>query len=418
MTLQVDAERLWRTLMDMAEVGALPNGGCCRTALSQVDKAGRDLFVQWCRDAGCEISIDQIGNIYARRRGRDANQPSVATGSHLDTQPHGGKFDGIYGVLAGLEVVRTLNENGVATEKPLDLVVWTNEEGVRFSPPLAGSSVVAGKFDLPFVHAAVTLDGTTVREDLKTIGYLGDETPGKRLWDCFIEAHIEQGPLLEDSNCTIGVVTHVQGVRWRRVSVMGRDGHAGTTPMDRRQDALLGAARMVSALNQLACEEDELARLTVGQLHVSPNSCATISGKAVFVVDYRHPQSATLDRLDREMRCIIQAIAETHGLQTSIERTLDAPPVPFDEALTNIVRQSASRLGYDHMDLLSGAGHDAMNIAKITPTTMIFVPCKDGISHNEAESAKPADLAAGANVLLHTILERARTDIAMVVHRL
>jgi len=407
MPLRVNAERLWRSLMDMGEVGALQHGGCCRTALSPADKAGRDLFVRWCREAGCEIVFDQMGNIYARRPGGDSKRPAVATGSHLDTQPHGGKFDGIYGVMAGLEVVRTLNDGGVKTDAPMDVIVWTNEEGVRFSPPLAGSSVVAGKFSLPSIHAAVTLDGTTVQEDLEAIGYLGEETPGARAFDCFIEAHIEQGPLLEAADLTIGVVTRVQGVRWSRVSVTGQDGHAGTTPMNHRQDALLGAASMVVSLNQMARDKDELARLTVGRLEISPNSGATIAGKAVFVVDCRHPEITTLDRLDQDMRRIILSIAQANGLEAQIERTIDAQPVPFDAVLTDGVRRSADRLGYSHMDMLSGAGHDAMNIALIAPTTMIFVPCKDGISHNEAESAKPEDLAAGVNVLLHTLLERA-----------
>jgi len=405
MPLAINAERLWRSLMDMSEVGALPHGGCCRTALSPADKGGRDLFVRWCRETGCEITVDQIGNIYARRPGRDNKRPAVATGSHLDTQPHGGKFDGIYGVLAGLEVVRTLNEGGIETAAPLDVIVWTNEEGVRFSPPLAGSSVVAGKFSLPFVHETVTLDGTTVLEDLEAIGYLGEEIPGARQFDCFVEAHIEQGPLLETADRTIGVVTRVQGVRWSRVSVTGQDGHAGTTPMDHRRDALLGAAKMVAALNQMARDEDELARLTIGRLEISPNSGATIPG--VFVVDCRHPEITTLNRLDQKMRRIILSIAQVDGLEVEIKRTIDAHPIPFDDMLTDAVRRSATRLGYSHMDMLSGAGHDAMNIAAVAPTTMIFVPCEDGISHNEAENAKPSDLAAGAHVLLHTLIERA-----------
>ncbi|MDT8320736.1 MAG: M20 family metallo-hydrolase, partial [Xanthomonadales bacterium] len=403
----ISTQRLWHSLMEMGAVGALPHGGCCRTALSDADKAGRDLFVRWCREAGCKVTFDQIGNIYARRAGRDNDWPAVATGSHLDTQPHGGKFDGIYGVLAGLEVVRALNDGGVETKAPLDVIVWTNEEGVRFSPPLTGSSVVAGKFTVPFVHAAITLDGTTVREDLEAIGYLGEEAPGARTFNCFVEAHIEQGPLLEASDHTIGVVTRVQGVRWLRVCLTGQDGHAGTTPMDCRRDALLGAASIVTALNQLARDEDEQARLTVGKLEILPNSGATIPGGTVFIVDFRHPDGATLDRLEQGMRRVIQSIAEAHGLETGIERLIDAPPVPFNQEMVNIVRRNADRLGYLHMDMLSGAGHDAMNIASLTPTSMIFVPCKGGISHNEAESANPDDLAAGANVLLHTLLERA-----------
>jgi N-carbamoyl-L-amino-acid hydrolase len=255
--IPVNEGRLWRSLVDMGKVGALPHGGCCRTALSPEDKAGRDLFVSWCREAGCEISFDLVGNVFARRPGRDPARAAVATGSHLDTQPHGGKFDGIYGVLAGLEVVRALNDARVETEAPIEVVVWTNEEGVRFSPPLAGSSAFAGVTDVETIHAAVTLDGTTVLQDLEATGYLGQERPGARRFDCFVEAHIEQGPILEAERKTIGVVTRIQGLRWLKVTVIGMDGHAGTTPMNRRRDALLGAAEMVLAINRLAREQDE-----------------------------------------------------------------------------------------------------------------------------------------------------------------
>jgi N-carbamoyl-L-amino-acid hydrolase len=406
--IPVNEGRLWRSLVDMGKVGALPNGGCCRTALSAEDKAGRDLFVSWCREAGCEISFDLVGNIYARRPGRDPARAAVATGSHLDTQPHGGKFDGIYGVLAGLEVVRALNDARVQTEGSIEVVVWTNEEGVRFSPPLAGSSAFAGVTDVETIHAAVTLDGTTVQQDLQATGYLGQERPGTRKFDCFVEAHIEQGPILEAERKTIGVVTRIQGLRWLKVTVTGMDGHAGTTPMNRRRDALLGAAEMVLAINRLARDQDDWARLTNGRFQVEPNSGATIPGRVVFNCDLRHPDAATLQALDDRMQQAMRGIARSHGLAVEIERVMDKPPVQFDADVIDTIRGTARRLGYSSLDMLSGAGHDAMNVARVAPTGMIFVPCKDGLSHNEAESATPSHLAAGAHTLLETLVTRAR----------
>lgn len=406
--VRIDEGRLWRSLMEMGAVGGLPQGGCCRTALGPDDKAGRDLFVRWCREAGCEVSFDQVGNIFARRPGRGATRPAVATGSHLDTQPHGGKFDGVYGVLAGLEVVRALNDAGIATEAPLDVVVWTNEEGVRFGPPLAGSSAFAGAATVEAVHAAVTLDGTTVLQDLESTGYLGTERPGSRRFDCFVEAHIEQGPILEAEGKDIGVVTQIQGIRWSRIAVTGTDSHAGTTPMSHRRDALVGAAEMIVALNRLARDHDERTRLTIGRIEVEPNSGATIPGKVDFICDLRHPESATLDMLEERIRRIVGEIAARAGLGVAIERLLEKPPVHFAGDLVDTVRAAARRCGYSSMDMLSGAGHDAMNVARVAPTAMIFVPCKDGLSHNEAESATPGQLAAGANTLLHTMLARAQ----------
>lgn len=405
--IPVNEARLWSTMMEMGEIGALPHGGCCRAALSPDDRAGRDLFVRWAREAGCEVTWDQVGNIYARRPGADPARPAVGTGSHLDTQPHGGKFDGIYGVLAGLEVVRALNDAGVRTQAPLDVIVWTNEEGVRFSPPLGGSSAFAGTADVATIQSARTLDGTTVLEDLVSTGYLGTEVPGSRKLDCFVEAHIEQGPILEAEGKTIGIVTQIQGIRWSKVFLTGMDSHAGTTPMNRRRDALLGAAEMVVALNRIAVAQDAFARLTVGRIEVEPNSGATIPGKVAFIFDLRHPDAATLDDLDARMQATIREIAARGGLEVDIQRTINKPPVHFSGALLETTRVATAHCGYSSMDMLSGAGHDAMNVAKVAPTGMIFVPCRNGLSHNEAEFATPAHLAAGAHVLLHTLLARA-----------
>lgn len=407
MTLPVDTERLWRTHMDMAEIGALPKGGSCRTALSPEDKAGRDLFVSWCRDAGCDVSWDAAGNIYARRPGRSADAPAVATGSHLDTQPHGGRFDGIYGVLAGLEVVRALNDENIETEKPLDVVVWTNEEGVRFGPPLTGSSAFAGKVTIEEVHRTKTVDGTTVRDDLLSTGFLGKELPGSRPFDSFFEAHIEQGPVLESEGKQIGVVTDIVGIRWIEVHLSGQDSHAGTTPMTYRRDALNGAARVMVAIDDFVRSLDPLARLTVGKLSVEPNSGATIPGGASFNCDLRHPDGAVIDQMEAEIRKQVEKVAEKLGLESEIAVILNKEPLPFDEAIVCTVREAADSLDLSHRDILSGAGHDAMNLADQIPTGMIFVPCRDGISHNEAEYAEPGDLAAGAAVLLKAMLSRA-----------
>lgn len=405
--MHVNQDRLWDSLMEMAKIGALPAGGCCRMALSAEDGAGRDLFVRWCLEAGCEIAIDQVGNIFARRSGRDVSAPAVATGSHLDTQPHGGKFDGIYGVLAGLEVVRTLNDHGIETELPIDVIVWTNEEASRFYPPLTGSSAFVGALDTAFVHAIETVDGTLVRDDLAAIGYLGAERPGARLLDSFFEVHIEQGPVLEAQDKTIGVVTQIQGLRFMSVTVDGEDGHAGTLPMDLRRDALTGAARMILFLNELARNTDEAARITVGSLQVSPNSGSTVPGRVRFTIDCRHPDADVLVGLQQTIHRRLPEIAAEARLEIAIVDDMEKQPVHFDAAIQRLIQQAADGLGLPNRPILSGAGHDAMNLAKRVPTGMIFIPCAGGVSHNEAESAHPADIAAGADVLLHALLSRA-----------
>ncbi len=406
----VNTQRLWQTHMDMAKIGALPNGGSCRTALSAEDKAGRELFVQWCEESGCEVTWDAIGNIFARRPGIRSDLPAVATGSHLDTQPHGGKFDGIYGVLAGLEVVRALNDEGIQTEHPIDIIVWTNEEGVRFGPPLTGSSVFSSAVPLEDAHASTTVDGTTVLEELKSTGFLGDEKPGLRKLDSFFEAHIEQGPVLEAESVDIGVVTQIVGIRWVEVELSGQDAHAGTTPMAYRRDALNGASRIMVRLDDYVRSLDPLARLTVGKIIVEPNSGATIPGAATFNCDLRHPDSVILDQMEAEIRRVAEEIAGANSLKLSVRTLLNKPPLPFSEDIISCVRNAASELQLTHKDMLSGAGHDAMNLAPSIPTGMIFVPCYRGISHNEAESAEPEDLAAGAAVLLRAILSRAHAQ--------
>ena len=406
-SITANETRLWDSIMEMGRHGELPNGGCRRLALSKEDQEGRDLFVKWAKEAGCMVSVDEVGNIYARRSGLEPNSPTVATGSHLDTQPHGGKFDGIYGVLAGLEVVRVLNDNNIKTQKPIDVIVWTNEEAARFSPPLTGSQVFAGKLKTAEVHKTRTKDGTRVIDDLRNTGYYGSEIPGTRKFDSFIEAHIEQGPILEHEAKTIGVVDCVQGAFAAEVTLAGEDGHAGTVRLDIRRDACLGAAEMIVFLNQLAMDTDDAVKMTVGTLNITPNSISTIPGQAYFTIDCRHPDAATLSSLLDDAERGLAELADRRDLGFEFRVLLKKQPVRFDRDIVSVIEQAAKTLAYPYKRMLSGAGHDAMNIAGLAPTAMIFIPCKNGISHNEAEYASSSDVAAGANVLLHAVIELA-----------
>ena len=405
--LGVDRDRLWDSLMEMARFGATPKGGCRRLALTDEDKQGRDCFVQWCEEAGCTVTVDRMGNIFARRPGRDASRPPVVAGSHLDTQPHGGKFDGVYGVLAGLEVIRTLNDHGIETEAPIEVAVWTNEEGSRFAPAMIASGVFAGVFDLDFALSRADPDGKTIGDELKRIGYAGEAPCGGRELGAHFEAHIEQGPILENEGKTVGVVTGVQGVRWYDVTVTGQDAHAGPTPMETRRDALVGTARMVEAVNRLGHDHLPGACATVGVVEVSPNSRNTIPGEVTFSVDLRHPEAEVLAAMDAAMRAACAQIAADADVEVKVEEIWYSPPVAFDEGCIAAVRDSAARLGYGHRDIVSGAGHDSCYVARVAPTGMVFVPCAGGLSHNEEESADADDLAAGCTVLLHAMLARA-----------
>ena len=404
--IQINGERLWESLMEMARIGATPAGGNCRLALSEVDRQGRDLFVRWCREAGCRVSVDEMGNIFARRPGRREVAP-VGAGSHLDTQPTGGKYDGVYGVLAALEVVRTLNDYGVETDAPVEIAMWTNEEGARFAPAMVGSGVFAGAFDLDYGHSRVDPDGISIGEALQNIDYLGGTPCGGRPFRAFFEAHIEQGPILEAEGETIGVVTGAQGQYWYEITVTGFESHAGTTPMNRRRDALVAAARLVTEVQAIALAHPPHAVSTVGLLQASPGSRNTIPGKVFFSVDLRHPEQTTLDAMDEALRDAVARVGEVSGCEMVLEQIWHVPPIVFDAECVAAVRQGARKADLRHRDMVSGAGHDACYINRVAPTAMIFVPCKDGISHNEAESAQPADLTAGCNVLLHAILDRA-----------
>ncbi len=405
--IRVNQERLWQSLMDMARIGATAKGGSCRLALTDLDKQGRDLFVRWCREAGLSVSIDRMGNIFARREGRDPTLAPVVTGSHLDTQPTGGKFDGVYGVLAGLEVVRTLNDHGYETDAPIEVTVWTNEEGSRFAPAMTASGVFAGVFSEAFAHAITDDQGKTMGEELERIGYLGDRPCGGRPLRAFFEAHIEQGPILEAEKRTIGVVTGAQGQRWFDVTITGQEAHAGTTPMPRRRDALLGAARLVDRINAIALAHAPHGVATVGVLKVSPASRNTIPGRVDFTVDLRHPSDDALARMRESLETALAAVCGELGLTHELKQVSYTKPVVFDRDCVAAVRKAAGECGFESLDIVSGAGHDACYISKVAPTGMIFVPCADGISHNEVESATPQDLAAGCNVLLRAMLERA-----------
>ena len=403
--LRIDGERLWSSLMEMARIGATEKGGVCRIALTDLDRQGRDLFVKWCKEAGCEVRIDAIGNIFARRKGRDDTLPPIVTGSHLDSQPTGGKFDGAYGVLAGLEVIRALNDAGYETNAPVEVAVWTNEEGARFAPAMVASGVFAGAFDIDYALTRTDPDGKSFGDELKRIGYAGPEKVGFPI-GAYFEAHIEQGPILENEKKTIGIVTGGQGQRWYEIDITGMESHAGTTPMGLRKDALVGAAELIVAARGIATARKD-GRATVGVINSLPQSRNTIPGRVAMTLELRHPSDAELTAMDAEMRAEAATIAERHGLETKIEQIWYFPPQPFDEKCVDAVRNAAAKEGLPAMEIVSGAGHDACYVARVAPAAMVFIPCADGISHNEIEDATQQDVAAGCQVLLQAMVARA-----------
>ena len=405
--IRINGVRLWGSLMELAKIGATDKGGVRRLALTDLDRQGRDLVAGWCRDAGMAVTVDKVGNIFARRPGTDPARGPVMSGSHIDTQPSGGRFDGNYGVLAALEVVRTLNDQGLQTAAPVEVAIWTNEEGTRFQPVMMGSGVFAGVFDLAHVLARKDLDGLSVGAELTRIGYAGDLACGGRPVGAYFEAHIEQGPVLEDTRNTIGVVTGVMGLRWYDVVVTGQDSHAGPTPMHLRRDSLLAAARVIEAVNRIAHEHAPNGRGTVGFIQCKPNSRNVVPGEVRFSVDLRHAQTPDLDAMEATLRSTCAQVATDTGVSIGVTLNSSFATTAFDPACIDAVRAGAGRLGYRHMDIVSGAGHDAVYLARVAPTAMIFVPCEGGISHNEIENATPEDLEAGCNVLLHAMLGRA-----------
>ncbi len=405
--LRINGERLWASLMALAQIGATPKGGVCRLALTELDRQGRDLVTQWAREAGLRVSIDKIGNVFMRRAGRNNLLPPIMTGSHIDTQPTGGKFDGNYGVLAGLEVVRTLNDHGIETEAPIEVAFWTNEEGSRFVPVMMGSGVFAKAFTLEHAYAATDTEGITVQEALGRIGYIGPEEPGEHPIGAYFEAHIEQGPVLEDQEKTIGVVQGVLGIRWFDCTVSGMEAHAGPTPMALRQDALQVASHLMQEVVAVALRHAPHGRGTVGMVQVYPNSRNVIPGRVKFSIDLRNSSDALVDQMADEVQAYARQLSRKRGLEIQIELVSSYPAQSFDPACTQAVERAAHKLGYSHLPVVSGAGHDAVYMARLAPTGMVFIPCKDGISHNEIEDAKPEHISAGCNVLLHAMLERA-----------
>lgn len=404
---KIDPDRLWDTLMEMAELGPGVAGGNNRQTLTPEDAEGRSLFKTWCEDAGLTVGVDSMGNMFARREGTDPSALPVMIGSHLDTQPTGGKFDGVLGVLSGLEIVRTLNDLGIRTKHPIDVVNWTNEEGTRFQPPMLASGVFAGVHDLDWAYNQEDEHGNRFGDELRKIGWKGDEKVGERIPHSYFELHIEQGPILEKEDAEIGVVTHGQGLKWLQVTLTGRESHTGSTPMKMRVNAGLGMARVTQLVDEIAWKHAPHAVGAVGHCELHPNSRNIIPGKAVFTIDFRHPEQRVIDTMEQELQLGTQEIAEAIGLEFEIEEVGAFAPVTFDEQCVSLVRKVTEKLGYNYREIVSGAGHDACWINSVAPTAMIMCPCVGGLSHNEAEEITREWAAAGTEVLLHTVVEEA-----------
>ncbi|MBB5048590.1 N-carbamoyl-L-amino-acid hydrolase [Rhodopseudomonas rhenobacensis] len=402
--LQIDTARLWSTIHDTATFGGTPKGGVRRLTLSAEDKQVRDWFRQALEQAGCEVHVDTLGNMFGLRRGRDMSKPPIGLGSHLDTQPTGGKFDGILGSLAALEVVRTLNDAGIETELPLCVANWTNEEGSRYAPAMMGSAAYVGDFTPEDILARKDIDGISVAEALDAIGYRGDTPLGAQKFTSFVELHIEQGPILEAENKTIGVVDSGQGVLWYDGKITGFESHAGSTPMQLRRDALGALSEIVLAVERIATELGPKAVGTIGEAVIARPSRNVIPGEIAFTIDMRSAEASIMDSLDKNVRAAAVEIAARRKVEIALDLVWRIEPTHFDPKLIDAVQTAASDLGYSHRRITSGAGHDSCNLATMMPAAMIFVPCKDGVSHNELEDAKEADCGAGANVLLHTVL--------------
>ena len=388
----------------MAKIGKTPKGGVCRVALTKEDKIGRDLFIDWCKKAGLTISIDKMGNIFARRAGRNNNLPPIMIGSHLDSQPTGGKFDGVYGVLAGFEVIATLNDHNIITEHPIEIVSWTNEEGARFAPAMIGSGVFSGDFTLEYAYSRPDKEGILLGKALEKIGYLGTMEMGNRPYKATFEIHIEQGPILEAKGFSVGIVIGVQGIRWYDLVLIGKETHAGPSPMSYRVDPVRAAIPILAAIYDLADKYAPDAKVTIGYLDASPGVKNTVPGELVISIDLRHPKVDILNQMDADLKAVIQHNIGSTKVKGDLKEIWYSPPVTFDNNCIEAVRQAAKKLDIPALEMVSGAGHDAVYISNVAPTSMIFIPCKDGLSHNELESAKKEDVIDGANVLLHAVL--------------
>lgn len=405
--LRINPDRLWDSLMEMAKIGPGVAGGNNRQTLTDSDREGRELFKSWCDQAGLTMGVDQMGTMFMTRAGTDPDALPVYVGSHLDTQPTGGKYDGVLGVLSGLEVVRSLNDLGIKTKHPIVVTNWTNEEGARFAPAMLASGVFAGVLPLDYAYGRKDLDGASFGDELKRIGWLGDEKVGARKMHAYFEYHIEQGPILEAENKQIGVVTHCQGLWWLEFTLTGREAHTGSTPMNLRVNAGLAMARILEMVQTVAMENQPGAVGGVGQMKFSPNSRNVLPGTVVFTVDIRSPDQAKLDGMRARIEKEAPGICDALGVKCSIEAVGHFDPVTFDPTLVGRVRAAAEKLGYSHMNLISGAGHDACWAAKVAPATMVMCPCVGGLSHNEAEEISKEWAAAGADVLFHAVVETA-----------
>ena len=404
---RINGDRLWESLMEMAKIGPGVAGGNNRQTLTDEDAEGRRLFQSWCEVEGMEMGLDKMGNMFARHEGTDPSLPPVMVGSHLDTQPTGGKYDGVLGVLAGLEIIRTLKDTGIKTKHPIEVVNWTNEEGTRFSPPMMASGVFTGMHTLEWAYAREDAEGKSVGEELARIGWIGDEEVGAREMAAFFELHIEQGPILDDEGIEVGVVTHGQGLNWLQVTLTGRESHTGSTPMPKRRNAGLGMARITQLVDEIAWSHAPNAVGAVGHCDVHPNSRNIIPGKVVFTIDFRAPEQEIIDDMESRMREGAEKICEDLGLTMEIEQAGKFDPVKFDDDCVAAVRNAAVRLGYSHRDLVSGAGHDACWINRVAPTAMVMCPCVDGLSHNEAEEITKDWAKASTDVLFHAVVETA-----------
>ena len=405
--LKINGERLWESIMEMAKIGPGVAGGNNRQTLTDEDAVGRALFQQWCDDANLSMGIDKMGTMFARREGADPSALPVYVGSHLDTQPTGGKYDGVLGVLGGLELIRTLNDMGIKTKHPIVLVNWTNEEGTRFAPPMMASGVFAGVHTLDWAYSRVDAEGKTFGDEIKRIGWVGDEEVGQRKMKAFYELHIEQGPILEAEGKDIGVVARGQGLNWLQVTLAGRESHTGSTPMPMRRNAGLGMAKITTLVHEIAMSHQPDAVGAVGHCDVYPNSRNIIPGKVIFTIDFRSPSFETQEDMEKRLREGAAVICKDLDLQLEIEKVGHFDPVTFDEQCVSTIRRAADRLGYSHSDIISGAGHDACWINKMAPTAMVMCPCVDGLSHNEAEDISQDWAVAGSNVLFHAVLETA-----------
>jgi N-carbamoyl-L-amino-acid hydrolase len=405
--LRIDGARLWDSLMEMAKIGPGVAGGNNRQTLTDADGEGRALFKRWCDAAGLTTGVDAMGTMFARREGTEPELPPVYVGSHLDTQPTGGKYDGVLGVLGGLEVIRTLNDLGIKTRHPIVVTNWTNEEGTRFAPAMLASGVYAGMHDLDWAYAREDAKGLKFGDELARIGWKGEEPVGGRPMKAFFELHIEQGPILEIEGKDIGVVTHGQGLWWLQVTLTGKESHTGSTPMPMRKNAGRGLAQITELVHEVAMSHQPAAVGAIGHVDVYPNSRNVIPGRVVVTIDIRSPHQATLDAMKARLEAEMPGLAEAIGLGLEVEEAGHFDPVTFDPGCVAAVRAAAERLGYSHRDIVSGAGHDACWINRVAPTSMVMCPCVDGLSHNEAEEITPDWAEKGANVLFHAVVETA-----------